>query len=306
MRKQSIVRFSYLLIVSSTSNASHANFMETGDARRNYLRKSVQGPSVQQVPRVNDDIDIDQRLYELERQLYQFAGALDSMRNMQNFDLRNDAIDNGNKMMSHMAPTGSPLVWGPGVAHDSFGSSLQALSSLKDDTVPRLARSPSDLDNGRFLVGLDIREVEPHHQVIVDYESFSFAGKRMSRQPIRIKFEFSGGQSDFVLSELLSTSFVASANSWSSVLKVTPVPNKIFPTTKTCGGAIVPLSDREHGVDEADIVIYVSSDNRYCGGAAMHSSVCDFDQVRCVLKLNDFFRLSNVYRYYLSFTLSSS
>ncbi|KAL3792182.1 hypothetical protein HJC23_009646 [Cyclotella cryptica] len=265
----SLARFSYLFILSSASNANRVDLIETIGARRKYLRN---------VPRINEDIDIEHRLYDLERQLFEFAGAIESMRNFQSFDLRSDSTDRGNKMMSQISPIQSSLLWSPGEAHDSFGSSLKAMSSLQNDTAPRLTRSPSDLDNGRFLVGLDIREVESHQQIIVEYESLSFAGYGKSRQPIRIKFELSGGQSDFVLSELLQTSFVASANSWSKALKVTPVRDKIFPTVKTCGGAFVPSSDREHGVDEADIVIYVSSDNSFCGGAAMHSSVCDFDQ----------------------------
>jgi hypothetical protein len=82
-----------------------------------------------------------------------------------------------------------------------------------------------------------------------------------------------------ILSTLHGTSFIASADECMHALKVTPVPERLFPSVETCGGAKVPQSDRSNGIDDADIVIYISSDEKFFRGALMHSAVCDFDQV---------------------------
>lgn len=160
----------------------------------------------------------------------------------------------------------------------TFSSSLYALKSARHSS-PMLERSDTDLDRGRYLVGLEVRDIQPHQQILIDYETND------GKSPLRIKYTLSEGAGEInanslmLLEQLIESSFSAAAEAWSKALRVNPVPNKIYPTVETCGAATIPKSDREDGVDDADVVVYVSGDNRFCGGALLHSAVCDFDQV---------------------------
>ena len=82
--------------------------------------------------------------------------------------------------------------------------------------------------------------------------------------------------------QLLSTHFDSSLNRTaaflSRALSLPPVVGNIFPTVTSCGSAKIPDTHRERGVENADVVIYVTGDNKYCGGAVLHSAICDFDQ----------------------------
>jgi len=157
-------------------------------------------------------------------------------------------------------------------------------SDLDSDTPPKSrqysssSKTDADLDNGRYLVGLEIRDIKVHQQIIIDYQDTNeFGEKRL--EPLRIKFLLSDGvNSDPLLPSLIENSFKESAKLWSSALSLAPVNVRIYPSVDTCGSASIPLEDREKGVNAADVLIYISSDNRFCGGASMHSAVCDFDQ----------------------------
>ena len=187
---------------------------------------------------------------------------------------------------------------------NDVGSSLEVFKSSKK--IPSiLTRSESDLDRGRYLVGLEVREVEAHQQMIVDYVQTSSTEEMSANhnvngqpKPIRIKYvlsesayynETSGASNEnngdikqnqsLLLTKLLSTSFARAAKIWSNALSLPPAMDRLFPTVEMCGSARVPSSDRENGVEAADVLIYVSGEGKHCGGAVMHSAVCDFDQV---------------------------
>ncbi len=140
------------------------------------------------------------------------------------------------------------------------------------------SRTDADLDNGRYLVGLEMRDIKVHQQIILDYNDTNESGEKRL-EPLRIKFIPSDGDnSDQLLPLLLENAFKESSKLWSSALSVVPVAGRILPSLDTCGSATIPLEDREKGVNGADVLIYISSDNRFCGGASMYSAVCDFDQ----------------------------
>eukprot|EP00985_Skeletonema_marinoi_P016052 scaffold8522_cov156-Skeletonema_marinoi.AAC.1 len=141
------------------------------------------------------------------------------------------------------------------------------------------SRTDADLDNGRYLVGLEMREIKVHQQIVIDYHDTNEFGEK-SLEPLRIKLIPADGgvDRDQLLSSLLENSFQESSTLWSSALSLVPVTGRILPSVDTCGSASIPLEDREKGVNGADVLIYVSIDNRFCGGASMHSAVCDFDQ----------------------------
>ncbi|KAL7487748.1 hypothetical protein ACHAW6_013320 [Cyclotella cf. meneghiniana] len=264
---------------SETHHSSHyiseptgrTSLMASADIYRSHqVHHSTQG--------FDSELDIEQRLIALEQQLMEFAGTIKSMRSVASIEQEN-SFDENRKEQENMTNSYEDMFSHiPNVELRSFGSKL---SSLRYDSSQASLRSPSDLDRGRYLVGLEVREVLSHQQVILDYSSY---GHGPSREPIRVKYMLSQGAAQLspnhflLLSKLLETSFPAAAHAWFQALKVTPVPHEIFPTVKTCGAATVPASDRENGVDGADLVIYVSSDNRFCGGALIHSAVCDFDQ----------------------------
>lgn len=166
---------------------------------------------------------------------------------------------------------------------------VASLKTFSFQNNPPPLRSDADLDRGRYLVGLQVREVKTHQQIVIDYEE--------EHRPIRIKYILSqNAVSNFetevsyatvsptnqyqILSELLSSSFARASEIWSKALKVLPVADNIVPTIDECGSAAVPSAHRENGLTDADILIYVSGDDSFCGGAVMHSAVCDFDQVR--------------------------
>jgi len=165
-------------------------------------------------------------------------------------------------------------------------------------------RAGSDLDRGRHLVGLEVREVRPHQQIIVDYEqdvvatseeeleylNYEDMSEGRTTRPLRIKFLLSENTESqagvnknseaesALLSALLETSFNRTANFWSQALSLQPVVDNIVPTVETCGSARIPSLHRTNGVGEADVLVYVSGDNKFCGGALMHAAVCDYDQ----------------------------
>lgn len=162
--------------------------------------------------------------------------------------------------------------------------------------LPSLPRTDSDLDQGRYLVGLEVRNVQSHQRIIIDYQdasstsgSYGFEDQQIKR-PLRIRYLLSelytvdeaaddaSKENVQLLSTLLETSFHRSAIFWSQALSLTPVIGNIIPTVSTCGSATIPASHREVGVENADIVVYITGDNRYCGGAILHSAICDFDQ----------------------------
>eukprot|EP00804_Cyclotella_cryptica_P004796 CCRYP_004889-RA/>CCRYP_004889-RA protein AED:0.03 eAED:0.03 QI:201/1/1/1/1/0.75/4/730/816 len=262
------------------------------------------------------DKDRDNSQMETGKRLFAFAGTNQAIKQLATAERQDDSpAEIGRRMLlpvddeelvldstsyattlSQITQSRSTMLWGPqsesysddestvaDVELSSFGSSLHALKTPRHAT-PMLERSPSDLDRGRYLLGLEVREIQSHQQILLDYETAARDGRGTSRHPIRVRYVLSHGAADvsanelLILSQLLETSFPAAADTWFHALRVIPVPNKIYPTVETCGAATIPASDRENGVEEADIVIYVSSDNRFCGGALMHSAVCDFDQ----------------------------
>lgn len=194
----------------------------------------------------------------------------------------NDPLLETNMWLKHM-----PHVW----EVDSEQLEQQAreadseTSFVSDSDTPQQSRQYSspprtdaDLDNGRYLVGLEMRDIKVHQQIIIDYHDTDEFGETRV-EPLRIKFIPSDGvNSDQLLPLLLQNSFKESSKLWSSALLLAPVTGRIFPSVDTCGSASIPLEDREKGVNGADVLIYISNDNRFCGGASMHSAVCDFDQ----------------------------
>jgi hypothetical protein len=161
----------------------------------------------------------------------------------------------------------------------------QSIASLKY-SKPRLPKNDNDLDRGRHLVGLEVREVQPHQRVIIDYQqntkSNDYDEQQILRRPIRIKYVLADSSTFDLNTEMLSTlidsSFNRTSTLWSRVLSLSPVVGNIIPTVSTCGSARIPEQHREVGVDNADIVIYVTSDNKFCAGSIMYSAICDFDQ----------------------------
>ena len=155
--------------------------------------------------------------------------------------------------------------------------------TLVMDELPQLTRSENDLDRGRHLVGLEVRNVRPHEQILLDYKVS--AEKDENLMPLRIKYLYADhvqGQSNELdlrrLSLLMDTSFNRTASFYSKALSTRRVMGKIFPTVQVCGNGRIPSADREMGVADADILIYVSGDSIYCGGARVHAAICDYDQ----------------------------
>ena len=232
--------------------------------------------------------------------IFAFSGTNRAMNNFANAEAREKPSSHSGRRMlsppeeesvgdtsygttlSHIVKSRSSMLWSSesrlqeeaSVKLSTFGASQHVLKSPRH-TAPMLERSKTDLDQGRYLVGLEVRDIQSHQQILVDYDTSTEA----MQKPIRVKFTAVKENDLILLPRLLETSFSAAADTWSHALRINPVPDKIFPTVKTCGAAIVPSSDRENGIEDADIVIYISSDNKFCGGALMHSAVCDFDQV---------------------------
>lgn len=231
------------------------------------------------------------------RGLFAFAGTNQAMLNFASGSNEEEAISKGRRILTtqhnndHLFETN---MWMKNIPHvwelDTEQLEQQAreadsdMASFDSDTPPQSrqystsSRTDADLDNGRYLVGLEIRDIKVHQQIIIDYQDTNdFGEKRL--EPLRIKFLTSDGvTSDELLSSLVENSFKESAKLWSSALSLVPVNGRIYPSVDTCGSASIPLEDREKGVNGADVLVYISSDNRFCGGASMHSAVCDFDQ----------------------------
>lgn len=151
------------------------------------------------------------------------------------------------------------------------------------DELPQLTHSENDLDRGRHLVGLEVRSVRPHEQILLDYKVSAERGEDL--MPLRIKYLYADqgrGPSNELdlrrLSLLMDTSFNRTASFYSKALSTRRVRDKIFPTVQVCGNGRIPSADREMGVADVDILIYVSGDSIYCGGAHVHAAVCDYDQ----------------------------
>lgn len=190
-----------------------------------------------------------------------------------------DPLFETNIWLKHM-----PHVWALDPEQEQHAQEADSDKYFDSDSSPQqrkyssTPRSDSDLDNGRYLVGLEMRDIKAHQQIIIDYHDINDFGERRL-DPLRIKFLLSeNADSDPLLRLLVENSFEKAASLWSRALSLSPVSGRIFPTVDTCGSAIIPLEDREKGVNSADILIYISSDNRFCGGALIHSAVCDFDQ----------------------------
>jgi hypothetical protein len=256
------------------------------------------------------------------RGIFAFAGtseamksfAFDSAEKTRSSDGDIDSSNRNNQAMMYEATLAqisksrSSLLYGSNPSSNSIQTdSVEHASRWKNEQPtslknqrPRLPKTDSDLDRGRHLVGLEVREVRPHQRIIIDYQdSLSKSntdnfGEQQQMRPIRIQYllsddinielnadgtnnEASDGNMR-LLSTLLDTSFNRTADLWSRALSLAPVVGNIFPTVKTCGSAKIPDKHRERGVENVDIVIYVTGDNKYCGGAIMHSAICDFDQ----------------------------
>ena len=181
------------------------------------------------------------------------------------------------------------------LADSSASASLAEEFPSIDDTDATFEKSSqhqgsvSNLERGRHLVGLEVREVRPHEQIIVDYQDivsdYDYDEHEQTIRPLRIKYLIpdygEGGDvsmNSHLLPLLLNTAFNHTASLWSQALSLPPVMDNIIPTVAICGGANIPELHRENGVENADILVYVSGDNTFCGGAIMHSSICDFDQ----------------------------
>ncbi|KAL7543808.1 hypothetical protein ACHAXR_013124 [Thalassiosira sp. AJA248-18] len=235
--------------------------------------------------------------------------------------------DDGTKLDSTVATSattndsqGGSSSGGDNVSSENGDSANDAAAPLPSKQLPKihkqeLSRTDTDLDRGRHLVGLEVRDVRPHQQIIIDYasngdddasseedDSGSSLEDLAAMRPLRIRYlmplspdddtsnKGNGNENKSartrilekqysqLLSTLLVTSFSNTATLWSQALSLPPVLGGIAPTITTCGGATIPPSHRETGVGDADILIYVSGDNRFCGGALMHSAICDYDQ----------------------------
>jgi hypothetical protein len=153
----------------------------------------------------------------------------------------------------------------------------QSIAALKY-SKPRLPKNDNDLDRGRHLVGLEVREVQPHQRVIIDYQqntkSNDYEEQQILRRPIRIKYVLADSSTFDLNTEMLSTlidsSFNRTSTLFSRVLSLSPVVGNIIPTVSTCGSARIPEQHRDLGVENADIVIYVTSDNKFCAGIRLY------------------------------------
>lgn len=230
------------------------------------------------------------------RGLSSFAGTNQAMLNFASGSNEEEDISMGRRMLSTQEENKDPLfetnMWMQHMPHvweleeeeevEQQARQDDSDTSLDSDIQPRTysshPRTDADLDNGRYLVGLEMRHIQVHQQIIIDYhDTNEFGEKRL--EPIRIKFLLSdNAKNDRLLSSLVEKAFKETSELWSTALSVTPVSGRIYPTVDTCGSASIPLEDREKGVNGADILIYVTSDNRFCGGALIYAAVCDFDQ----------------------------
>jgi hypothetical protein len=243
----------------------------------------------------DDSLTID----NVEKASPSAGGSIDGNSNAMTYDATLAQISKSRSSLLYGSNPSTNSIETDSVKHASRRKNEQPTSPLKNRR-PRLPKTDSDLDRGRHLVGLEVREVQPHQRIIVDYQDSrsisnmnDFEEQQLMR-PIRVLYLLSDDanvalnadgtnyESSYgnlpMLSTLLDTSFNRTAALWSRALSLAPVVGNILPTVKTCGSARIPEKHRETGVKDADIVIYVTGDNKYCGGAIMHSAICDFDQ----------------------------
>lgn len=243
----------------------------------------------------DDSLTID----SVEKASPSAGGSIDGNSNAMTYDATLAQISKSRSSLLYGSNPSTNSIETDSVKHASRRKNEQPTSPLKNQR-PRLPKTDSDLDRGRHLVGLEVREVQPHQRIIVDYQDSrsisnmnDFEEQQLMR-PIRVLYLLSDDanvalnadgtnyESSYgnlpMLSTLLDTSFNRTAALWSRALSLAPVVGNILPTVKTCGSARIPEKHRETGVKDADIVIYVTGDNKYCGGAIMHSAICDFDQ----------------------------
>jgi len=103
---------------------------------------------------------------------------------------------------------------------------------------------------------------------------------------IRITFEniMSSNTNKLLVDEIIPNVI----KTWSNVLSVIPIHNKLYPSSTTCGSIDIPLKHLRDGIDNTDIIIYLSSqDDSYCNlstntntdtSTFAYSSVCNIDQ----------------------------
>ena len=68
---------------------------------------------------------------------------------------------------------------------------------------------------------------------------------------------------------------------WSNVLSVIPIHSKLYPSSTTCGSIDIPLKHLRDGIENADLIIYISTqDESYCRNDSpiAYSSICNLDQ----------------------------
>lgn len=232
---------------------------------------------------------------ETQRKPFAFAGTNQAMLNFASGSNEEEDVSKGRRILAATQQNNDPLfesnifmkhmphVWELDTEQvEQQAREADSDTSFDSDTPLQSrhsssssSRTDADLDNGRYLVGLEMRDIKVHQQIIIDYhDTNEFGEKRL--EPLRIKFLPSDGVN--WSPSLVENSFKESSKLWSSALSLVPVSGRIYPSVDTCGDASIPLEDREKGVNDADVLIYISSDNRFCGGASMHSAVCDYDQ----------------------------
>jgi hypothetical protein len=279
LENENIVLPRGIFAFAGTSKAMKKNF--PGDVRNNNDDDSLMIDSVKKAGPSSGD-----------------AGSIHGHSNAMKYDATLAQISKSRSSLLYGSNLSSNSIETDSVKHASRWKNEQPTPPLKNQR-PRLPKANSDLDRGRHLVGLEVRNVRPHQRIIIDYQdsrSISNANIFEEQQlmgPIRILYLLSddvtvalnadgtnneAAYSNMPLSTLLDTSFNRTAALWSRALSLAPVVGNILPTVKTCGSARIPEKHRETGVENADIVIYVTGDNKYCGGAIMHSAICDFDQ----------------------------
>jgi len=265
-------------------------FAGTSEAMKNFASGVYSGAVTDN--KYDDSLIID----SVEKARPSAGGSID---NAMTFDATLAQISKSRSSLLYGSNPSSNSIETDSVKHASRRKNQHPTSPLKNHR-PRLPKADSDLDRGRHLVGLEVREVQPHQRIIIDYQDSrsisnmnDFEEQQLMR-PIRVLYLLSDDanvalnadgknyESSYgnlpMLSTLLDTSFNRTAALWSRALSLAPVVGNILPTVKTCGSARIPEKHRETGVEDADIVIYVTGDNKYCGGAIMHSAICDFDQ----------------------------
>ena len=77
---------------------------------------------------------------------------------------------------------------------------------------------------------------------------------------------------------------------WAAALSLSPSSDNLFPISDMCGEAKVPKHHIDHGIPDADLVVYVTIDGQRCsdGGDKLvsGSTICSFDQYMRPLSAN--------------------